>query len=67
MIKGDIVGYTRDYLKQFKNEKKSDRFIIIEDKILSDIVLIKDQDDKTEFTKQNISKYWLYVVEDNKK
>ena len=66
MIEGDIVGYTREYINMFDGAKISDRFVIIKDTILGEVVLIKDKDDKTEFTKKNINKGWLYVVEEKK-
>lgn len=66
MKKNDIVGYTKDYLDQFKDAKKEDRFIVIEPEIVKELILIKDVNDKSEFTKKYINKYWIYVIEEAK-
>ena len=57
--KGMIVRYTEEYLKLMSKNKDEDinkRFIVLD---VSLNILIKNFDDKTEFTKKRIDKYWI--------
>ena len=61
---GDIVKYTREYLdtiSEFPHEDFEHEMIVLDIKALSEVVLIKDKEDETEFSKRQINKYWLYT------
>lgn len=55
---GDIVKYTKEYLKMFKPKDIDKEFVVI--RISNDLVLIKDAKEKSFFTKKLINTYWIY-------
>ena len=63
MKKNSIVKYTREYLEvlsHFPHEDIEREFIVIS--VDNELLLIKDRNDKTDFSKKHLNKYWIYEV-----